>query len=243
MTPIGSIRKEGGVSPYLMKTGKPNVKISKTQAPRSQTPPTLKEFIETVLDEEEGDGGGDYGIGGDYGVGGGGGGYGGGQDALYQTFLKPFVDVGKTAAYGVERLSANVQTVLKGILVGIPTLIIPFLEYDYKTFREEEKENVEKIKKKYEKVLQSNIEAITTNDAFGLAFLLYPGLTLGAQLALKTPEAAMHILEVLLGGSEVLKSIALALKVNLGLQAPPPDPHGGWQVPVGHSDSSDLGAH
>ena len=104
----------------------------------------LQEFIETILEAE------------------------GGND-LYNTFIQPFVDVGITAAYGLEKLSAQVLTVVKGFFLGLPTLFVPFLEYDYEAFREEEAEKVENVKKKYEKTLQANLDAIVSNDAFGLA--------------------------------------------------------------------------
>ena len=66
----------------------------------------LREFIDTVINEE-------------------------GENPLWNTFIQPFIDVGTTAAYGIERLSAQVQTVVMGFILGLPTLFVPFLEYDY----------------------------------------------------------------------------------------------------------------
>lgn len=148
---------------------------------------------------------------------------------LYNTFIQPFVDVGITAGYGLEKLSAQVQTVVKGFLLGLPTLIVPFLEYDYEAFREEEKEKVDSIKKKYEKTLQANLDAITSNDAFGLAFLLAPASVLGAQLAVKAPEAALKVLDVLTGGSGVFKNIQQALSGPSGI---------GFHDPGGHASGA-----
>jgi hypothetical protein len=105
----------------------------------------LREFIDAMINEE------------------------GGENPLWNTFIQPFVDVGTTAAYGIERLSAQVQTVTMGLIFGIPTLFVPFLEYDYESFREEEWERVEEIKKKYEKVFNANLSALQSNDAFGVS--------------------------------------------------------------------------
>lgn len=165
----------------------------------------LLEYIEAVIAEEE--------------------------NQLYQTFIQPFVDVGTTAAYGIERLSAQVQTLVKGFLLGLPTLFVPFLEYDYSAFREQEKAKVEAIKKKYEGVLKANLDAITSNDAFGLAFLLAPGAVLAGQLAVKAPEAALKALEVLTGGSEFLAHIRQALTpaANVGIHDPGGHAGGAWQ--------------
>lgn len=180
----------------------------------------LREFIEAVLKEEAG------------------------SNDLYNTFIQPFVDVGQTAAYGIEKLSAQVQTVVKGFLYGLPTLFVPFLEYDYEAFRAEEKEKVEAIKKKYEKTLQANLDAITSNDAFGLAFLLAPSTVLGAQLAVKAPEAALKALDVLTGGSGFLAGIRQALSgpASVGFHDPGGHHGGAWagHGGGGYSDSSDL---
>lgn len=165
----------------------------------------VTEFIEAVLKEE-------------------------GDNALYNTFIQPFVDVGTTTAYGIEKLSSQVQTVFQGFLYGLPTLIMPFLEFDYEKFREEEKETIEAIKKKYEKTLQTNFEAITSNDAFGVAFLLSPYNVLAAQLAVKAPERALQVLDILTGGSDILAGLrkSLAGVASIGFHDPGHHPAGAW---------------
>lgn len=141
----------------------------------------------------------------------------GGENQLYKAFIQPFVDVGKTAAYGLETLSAQVQTVVKGFFLGLFPLFVPFIEYDFKTFQQQEKEKLGAVRKKYEKVLESNLEAIQSNDAFGLAFLLAPGVTLAGQLATKTPAAALRILELLVGGSPLLAGVRNSLNTVSGM--------------------------
>lgn len=157
------------------------------------------------------------------------------ENDLYNTFIQPFVDVGITAAYGLEKLSAQVQTVVKGFLYGLPTLFVPFLEYDYEAFREDEKQKVEAIKKKYSKTLQANLDAITSNDAFGLAFLLAPSTVLAAQLVAKVPAAAANILGLFLGDSEFFGKIQKALSTasNVGFHDPGGHQAGAWATQGG----------
>lgn len=168
---------------------------------------TLKEYFEVLLLEQEK-----------------------GTNDLYQTFIQPFADVVQTAAYGIETLSAKVQTVIKSFLLGLPTLFIPFLEYDYETFREQERQKIEDIRKKYEKTLQWNIEAIVSNDPFGLAFILAPGAVLGAQLAVRAPERALRLLNVLTGNSEFLTRAQKRLSgaARVGFRDPGGHHAGNW---------------
>jgi hypothetical protein len=167
----------------------------------------LREFIDAMINEE------------------------GGENPLWNTFIQPFVDVGTTAAYGIERLSAQVQTVTMGLIFGIPTLFVPFLEYDYESFREEEWERVEEIKKKYEKVFNANLSALQSNDAFGVAFLLAPTKVLAAQLAVKAPYAAIKALDVLTGAAApplARLGKALSEPASIGFHDPGGHSLGNW---------------
>lgn len=158
---------------------------------------------------------------------------------LYNTFIQPFVDVGKTAAYGIEKLSAQVQTVLSGFLLGLPTLFQPFLEYDYENFREEERERVDEIRKKYEKTLNANLEAVQSNDAFGVAFLLAPSKVLAAQLAVKAPYMAIKALDVLTGAAApplARLGKTLSAPASIGFHDPGGHSAGGWASGAGGGD-------
>lgn len=175
---------------------------------------TLLEFIDAVINEQ-------------------------GENPLYNTFIQPFVDVGTTTAYGIERLSAQVQTVVMGFILGLPTLFVPFLEYDYETFREEEWERVEEIKKKYEKVFKANLDALQSNDAFGVAFLLAPTKVLAAQLAVKAPYTAIKALDVLTGAiAPPLARLGQALgePASIGFHDPGGHSLGGWSAGAGGGD-------
>lgn len=201
MTRNGNTEKRVGRLPYLTKN-------DAMPSPPNNTPTDriLLEFIEAVINEQ-------------------------GENPLYGTFIQPFVDVGTTAAYGIERLSAQVQTVVMGFLLGLPTLFVPFLEYDYETFREEEWERVEQIKKKYEKVFKANLDALQSNDAFGVAFLLAPTKVLAAQLAVKAPYAAIKALDVLTGAAApplARLGKALSEPASIGFHDPGGHAKGGW---------------
>lgn len=204
-TQTGNIKKRVGRYLYLMKNesgAMPNNNPS--NAPFN--PKTLREFIEAVLDEEN-------------------------SNPLWNTFIQPFVDVGTTAAYGIERLSAQVQTVVAGFILGLPTLFVPFLEYDYETFREEEWERVEEIKKKYEKVFKANLDALQSNDAFGVAFLLAPTKVLAGQLAVKAPYAAIKALDILTGAAApplARLGQSLSEPASIGFHDPGGHSLGGW---------------
>lgn len=169
---------------------------------------------------------------------------GGGTNPLANTFIKPFTDVVKTAAYGIERLSAQVQTVVQGFLYGLPTLFVPFLEYDYEAFRKEEWEEIEAIKKKYEKTLQANLDAVSSNDAFGVAFLLAPTKVLATQLAFKAPVAAIKVLDIFTGGHGIFGGVASVLQdpASIGFHDPGGHSAGSWSGGGGGGWDSSYGA-
>src|SRR5512135_2707311 len=81
----------------------------------------IEETVQKVLREQDYDYG-DLGVS-DYGGGYGGGNGTGSSSQLYNTFVRPFSDVVQTAVGGLKILSAQAQTVVKGILFGLPTLI------------------------------------------------------------------------------------------------------------------------
>lgn len=213
----GNTEKRVGRYPYLTK----NESVAMPNKNTAFNPEILQEFIDLMINEQEG-----------------------GQNPLWNTFIQPFVDVGTTAAYGIERLSAQVQTVAMGLILGIPTLIVPFLEYDYESFREEEWERVEEIKKKYEKVFHANLEALQSNDAFGVAFLLAPTKVLAGQLAVKAPYAAIKALDVLTGAAApplARLGQALSEPASIGFHDPGGHSLGGWSGGAGGGYGGDYG--
>ena len=171
----------------------------------------LEQLIESIVEEEflrE-----DYdslGIGADeYGAGGGGGNGAASISALRQTFVDPFTDIVKSAAYGVEAITAKAKGLAAQLGGGLIALLTPFLKVEpmMNYFKEKTDEKMSQIHSKYADVIERNKEALQGNDVWGLAFLLNPSLALGEKLIEKSPGAALNILEVLSGGSDVFKRI------------------------------------
>jgi hypothetical protein len=126
-----------------------------------------------------------------------------------------------------------------GFILGLPTLFVPFLEYDYESFREEEWERIEEIKKKYEKVFHANLEALQSNDAFGVAFLLAPTKVLAGQLAVKAPYAAIKALDILTGAAApplARLGQSLSEPASIGFHDPGGHSLGGWAAGGGGGD-------
>lgn len=88
-----------------------------------------------------------------------------------------------------------------------------------------------RLKKKYEKVFKANLEALQSNDAFGVAFLLAPTKVLAAQLAVKAPYTAIKALDVLTGAiAPPLARLGKALgePASIGFHDPGGHALGGW---------------
>lgn len=124
---------------------------------------------------------------------------------LRDIFLTPARDIVQTAGYAAERISASAQKLVKGLSYIIPTIIIPGLEFDYKTFAKDEQARLDQIKKKYGDVLARNWEAIKDPDVFGFLFLAYPESMLGFSLMKRSPMAFLQILEVVTGGMDSVR--------------------------------------
>ena len=124
---------------------------------------------------------------------------------LRDIFINPTKDVINTAGYAIERISAAAQKTLKGLMLMIPTLLIPGLEFRYDLFAKDEQERLDAIKKKYGDTLANNWEALKDPDVFGFMFLAYPEAMLGFSALKKSPLALLNVLEVVTGGYEPVR--------------------------------------
>lgn len=120
---------------------------------------------------------------------------------LYNTFVKPFVNVGKTAIGKAKEVTRKARTVIEVGLTGIITTIIPGISADYSKIFEREKADIEKIKSEYQDVYDSTREALTGGDAQLLGFLANPAVFLGTKLAQSSPEIAKTTASILTGGT------------------------------------------
>jgi hypothetical protein len=110
--------------------------------------------------------------------------------------------VGKTLLWGVANMSARVLRLLKTLFTFVAKAFVPQLKIlnDYEEIRNDEIKTLEKIDKKYAKVLSENMQVLKNLDAWGIVFLLDPSLGLGWKLAETAPSLAINLLDALTAG-------------------------------------------
>lgn len=173
----------------------------------------LSEFDRLVLREfEGGDAGGGWGgtgTGGYLGV--------GGKivsdDALYKAFIKPFVNVAKTAVSGSKAMVTAARTVIVTTAKAILEKLVPKYKANYdKTFQTHNK-SMEKIKQEYAPVYKDIVDSMKNNEDFLIsAFFFDPGSFFGTTLSnpqtfltfwggIKAPKLFSNLLSSLSGGA------------------------------------------
>ena len=154
----------------------------------------LREYVKTVLSEDdEGfvsstDGGSPYGTS-----------WGSGDD-LVKTFVTPFLDVFKTAAGKSKEIGQRVKTLLFVTLKAVLTTLIPAYGYNYTEVFDKEKEKIDKIRGEYQDVYERTNKILGNNDAAMLAFMASPALVIGSWSAKMGPGALKGILSAASGG-------------------------------------------
>jgi hypothetical protein len=155
------------------------------------------------------------------------------NEDLGAAFVDPIADIFKTTLYAVQDMGVRVKQTVKKVIKGLPTLFVPFLNADYEGIEKEENEELDKLKAKYEDVLQRNEAAIYGTDLAPMLFLLDPQKFLGAKLAKASPTgglAAIRTLQVLTGGtSETINKFAERWSKFFGLDKPS-EPHGPYKA-------------
>lgn len=126
--------------------------------------------------------------------------YGSGND-LYKVFIKPFVDVVDTAAGKTKEISQKGQTLVKVAFETLATSLIPVLQDSYGKIFENEKQQIDKIRKQYAEVYQSSWDAFNKNDVLVAAFMYRPDVFLTTQFVKRAPKATLKLLSVLSGGA------------------------------------------
>lgn len=116
---------------------------------------------------------------------------------IYQAF-KDIIDTGVA---GIETISVAGQGLIKTALTAVNQIVNPFAEDpNYEAIFHETEGALRRIDKQYADVFKRNIEALTTGDTLGFAFLYMPSTILALKLLEKTPAAAYDILNTLSGG-------------------------------------------
>lgn len=160
----------------------------------------LREYIKTVLNEDEagaiaGDlmGGAVEGM--PYGMH-----FGSGKD-LYNIFIRPFTDVAHVAAGKTKEMSARTQTLLKTGFEALATTLVPLLSSDYEKIFSSEKQKLDKIKGEYAEVYQRTWDAFKDHDVLCAAFMYSPIAFMTTAFFAKAPREGMKLMSVLSGGS------------------------------------------
>ena len=157
----------------------------------------LREYVRTLLNEDDGYGGlmgvaaemSPFGM------------HYASQDQMYNTFIKPFVDVVEVTAGKTKEMSTRTLTALKVAFEAAASSLIPALGSDYKEIFEAEQQQLEKIKSEYSDVYNASWDALKQHDIVWSAFLGWPAAFLTFKAAETAPKAVSHVLSVLSGGS------------------------------------------
>lgn len=157
----------------------------------------LREYVKTLLNEDDGYGG-LYGVAAEmspFGM------HYASQDQMYNTFIKPFVDVVEVTAGKTKEMSERTLTAIRVAFEAAASSLIPALSSDYSEIFEAERQQLEKIKSEYSEVYNASWDALKQHDIVWSAFLGWPAMFLTAKAAEKAPAAVAHVLSVLSGGS------------------------------------------
>lgn len=155
------------------------------------------------------------------------------SNQMYDTFVKPFVDVADVAGGKTKEMSKKTGTLMKVAFETIATTLIPFLNDSYDEIFKDESEALDKIKNEYADVYNATWDAFKDNDIATMAFMYNPGSCLTSLLARKAPGVTGKLLSVLSGGS--LDGFLDKVKDKFGRKgsAPPDRSSGGntdsWQ--------------
>lgn len=186
----------------------------------------LREYVRCVLSEDGGGGGGDGGFAGDgFGFGGTGGGMGGGMsigdDLIYKTFVKGWVDLFKTATSATKSMVGSARLVIKVAFDFVVDAVIPFYKARYQEHFENHRELQNQIRQEHAATYQSITQALASNDDFLVSAFMYdpsrffdttlsnPSAFVTAFSALNAPDAIGNTLEILSGGmfGEIMQKV------------------------------------
>lgn len=145
----------------------------------------LREYIRDVISEVEGAYGREYLS----------------SSQMYDAFIGPFVDVFKTAVGKTKELTRRTRTLLTVGVQALVSTLIPFYSATYTDVFDAEEEDIKKIRSKYQDVYDRTDEALKSNDAALLAFMVSPLAFLGANAAKMAPDALAGLLSVTTAGA------------------------------------------
>ena len=148
----------------------------------------LREYIESILLEYEGD---DYGYGGSSGYAdlGGGSGYFRGFERIFKVFI------GKS-----KELMQRVKGAVSLTLEAVAGICLPFVNAEYGKILEETNKNVASVRKEFQKVYDSSSEVLGKKDAQFLMFMVNPTQWITGKFLETAPDVAVDVLDTATGG-------------------------------------------
>ena len=148
----------------------------------------LREYIESILLEYEGDDGG-YGGSSGYTDLGGGSGYFKGFKRVFQTF------VGKS-----KELAQRVKGAVSLTLEAIGGICLPFVNAEYKKVLDKTNKDVAAVRQQYQKLYDETSKLLGEKDAQFLMFMLNPTQWITGKFLETAPDTAVDVLDVATGG-------------------------------------------
>jgi len=172
----------------------------------------IRKLIRAKL-QEDFDGGGDFG--GDYG---GGYGFDPGSKRLYRAFVQPFVDVGETALAGIEKMSNKTQQFAATLLTGLAASLIPFAKGNYKEIDAAADQRAKEISEKYKELFDRTQRELYSDDAIMANFLWNPVRHISGLVAVKSPNMALKLIDIVSGGNAYVKSFTNSVRDKFGFK-------------------------
>lgn len=128
----------------------------------------LKEYLSTVLTE-------------------------GPTDTWMDAFIDPFLDIGRSALYAIEKTGGEFKSLVRKSLARAAVVFVPFLKMEWDRFQQEEKSKLEAIDKKYGGVIGRNMAAMQHQDLSFLGFLINPQVMLAQKILPGSIETALEM--------------------------------------------------
>jgi len=159
----------------------------------------------------------------------------GSRSDLYNTFIKPFVDIYKTAEGETKELARRVQTAVQVVFNVVKTTLLPWTKDNYEDIFNRQKEDINAIRAEYADVVKSSWDALTSSDATLVAFLASPGAVMSAAVLKKSPDVARNLLDVVSGGkfNQFLAKWGVETKARSSSRSDPGGYEGGGAGGVG----------
>lgn len=181
------------------------------------------------------------------------------ENAFYNIFIDPFVDVAKTATHGLKSTAQSIVGNTRKVAMQTAVALMPFVASSEVTRigKEEQKRLKEKLASldsQYADVLERNIEAIHAGNAATLMFLMNPAKMLGEYAAMWAGGKAVEVgadvavnvldfLEVLTAGAPGLNKKIAHLKQNYSELSEKASDFASHSIGGGHGSSHGAGGH